>query len=485
MKLQTKNFIFTSTIIILVITLSFLMLYVVMPDYYKQKKTDELTALSDNLSRNLEGKSLNKIFEALNKETAKSGTLLQMHDKDNKTIFPNTIGGKQKLVVAENSGEVLVSPDGSVVEESPNKEAAPSTSSSSKEQPIFYSIDVNNFLEKKVVIKDDKGDSYSIQIGKSLQPINEAAEVLLDIYPWILLASFLIGGVGAFFYSYYSSKRIRNISSVTRKMIGMDPVAICEVSGGDEVSELAKDINYLYRFLFQTIAKLNEELEAKSDIERSKAEFLRVASHELKTPVTAMLGVIEGMQLNIGDFKDHDHYLAVCKEILESQTQLIKDILSVSKIDMLEISEGREHISVKELLEENILPLFEIMAKTKNIHLELMLEDVKVIAGREDLKQVLTNLFSNAVNYTEHGGRIRVELNKEHLIIENQCKPLTEEELGKVFTAFYRPDYARSRKDGGTGLGLFIVAQLLERNYLSYDFRATASNNGMLFEILW
>lgn len=484
MKVQMKNFMFTSIIIIIIVTLSFVLLYVVMPEYYEQKKRNELTELVDNIGANLNGKSLDEIFEFLNGEMFKSETFLELVDKDNQIIYPNMTN--YSVVTAKDSSNkgILVVPNESDGLLKSEKDAT----TSSKERVArsqTYSVGINSSLQERKIIKDDKGDSYSINGTKSLQPIDESAEVLLNIYPWILLTSFFVGGVGAFFYSCYSSKRIRNISNTTKKMIGMDPTAVCVTKGGDEVSELAKDINYLYKFLFQIIAKLNIELEAKSDIERSKAEFLRIASHELKTPVTAMMGIIEGMQYNVGDFKDHDHYLAVCKEMLESQSQLIKDILYVSKIDMLEISSGRETISIKELLKEEILPLFELMAKTKIVQIDYDLEDVMIIAVKEDLKRVLINLFSNAINYTKKNGKIQITLNSEYFSLSNQCQPLTEEELTKVFTAFYRPDYARSRKDGGTGLGLFIVAQLLERNYLSYDFKSTILNDGMIFKILW
>ncbi|MEX2785643.1 ATP-binding protein, partial [Streptococcus sp. H49] len=86
------------------------------------------------------------------------------------------------------------------------------------------------------------------------------------------------------------------------------------------------------------------------------------------------------------------------------------------------------------------------------------------------------NLLDNAFRYTKKGGSIRLTLDEKQFSIENQAEHLlTEEELGQIFQPFYRPDFSRSRKDGGTGIGLFLVQQILDKHGFAYTFERTAS----------
>ncbi|WP_336577003.1 HAMP domain-containing sensor histidine kinase [Candidatus Enterococcus mansonii] len=304
---------------------------------------------------------------------------------------------------------------------------------------------------------------------------------MIKIYPFILCISYLIGGVGAYVYSYWATRRIERISKRTKNMVILEEPTDYIVQGTDELSELENNIQFLYLSLLDNIHSLNKELEKTNAVEHSKSEFMRIASHELKTPITAMLGLIEGMILNVGRFKDRDYYLKVCKEILESQSQLVQDVLFISKLESIEKFEAtKEQFSLTELIKET-MTLFELMAVQKELNFEVDLEEVAVETNREDLKRVLMNLLSNALNYTKKQGTIKITLRAKRLIITNQCTPLEKEEIDKIFLPFYRPDYARARKDGGTGLGLYIVSKLLLKNNMVFTFEPMENESGMKF----
>lgn len=480
MRIRTKNFLFTSGIIIIVVTLAFGLLYWIMPGYYQQKKESELSKIMENVAKQIEGKTISEITEILDKTSLETGAVWTLINGEEQLIYPDS----QLLNVTQSTR---------TSESAEIRDINGSVFGSATAEPLITAVtiqtnDLGNWgdvIQKYKYFVDNESQVYKLNAIRTLQPIDEAKGVLLDIYPWILAVSFLIGGIGAFIYSYYSTKRIYQLSMITKQMTEMNETTRCPVVGKDEISTLATDINYLYGNLLTTIEQLNKEIELTAEIERSKAEFMRIASHELKTPITAMSGIVEGMLYNVGEFKNRDHYLAICKEILATQSKLVKDILYISRLEMIEGVSERELFSVSDLVEKEVLPVFELMAKTKNYQLETKIDSVQIEGVREDLKRVLMNLFSNALQYTSEKGRITVTLNEAGFALENECEPLTSDDLNKVFTAFYRPDYARARKDGGTGLGLYIVGQLLERDHLTYSFEPTKPKNGMIFKIKW
>ena len=102
---------------------------------------------------------------------------------------------------------------------------------------------------------------------------------------------------------------------------------------------------------------------------------------------------------------------------------------------------------------------------------------------KKHLNKILSNLLSNAVSYTKPGGRVSVVLDADRVLIENECAPIPKEVLSRLFEPFYRPDFARDRKDGGNGLGLYIVDTLSKAMGLSYVFEPMNSPQGMRFTL--
>ena len=110
-------------------------------------------------------------------------------------------------------------------------------------------------------------------------------------------------------------------------------------------------------------------------------------------------------------------------------------------------------------------------------------EDCPLCLPKNHLDKILSNLLSNAVSYTKPGGRVSVILDADRVLIENECAPIPKEALSRLFEPFYRPDFARDRKDGGNGLGLYIVDTLSKSMGLSYVFEPMNSPQGMRFTL--
>src|SRR5699024_8299735 len=113
------------------------------------------------------------------------------------------------------------------------------------------------------------------------------------------------------------------------------------------------------------------------------------------------------------------------------------------------------------------------------IHLE---ETTYLFLNKESLEKVLSNILSNAIHYTAPNKRIRIKISENEINIENECEPLSDDVLSQIFKAFYRPDFSRNKKDGGTGLGLYIVQDILTEASIPFTF--TQSELGMKFVIV-
>jgi signal transduction histidine kinase len=277
---------------------------------------------------------------------------------------------------------------------------------------------------------------------------------------------------------------IKRISSTTERMKHLeDKTVSCEVHSSDEIGVLADNINELYQDLLSTIANLQAEKKKVSESEKSKVDFLRAASHELKTPVTALNATLENMILGVGKYRDYDTYLPECKAITERLGTMIRDILDTSKAGMSVDNEVAVEFNMSDFLTSLCEP-YQLIAKANGINFNLDVSNgIDMSLQRHLFSKALSNVLSNAVSYTEKGGTISVYIDEHSIVVENECEPIAPQNLLHLFEPFYRPDYSRTRDEGGNGLGLYIVDTLLRAINISYSFCPMEKTKGMRFTI--
>ncbi|MEX5397535.1 ATP-binding protein [Streptococcus sp. ZJ93] len=439
MKIAQKHFLLVSGMVFIVVTTLLTTLYFVMPVYYQSVKTAEVTREFTHVSTSIQGKSQEEI-EAL----------LTYYDKKNLRMWYALSDATGRLYYPK----VEALDEGIAVQVSP-----------------FIASDSERAQLKETII-DSEGQSYTLEGEYSLQPVSDASQVLFELSPYLLLFSLCLGIGLSFIYSRISTKRLKQISATTRKMVGLSPDVLCQVNGNDEIADLAQDVNTLYESLLRNMEALRLENEKVAESERSKAEFLRMTSHELKTPIAGMLGIVDGMIYGIGDFKDRDKYLKKCREMLEEQSQLVQSILAISKLEMQDVEEQISIFSLSDVLDEQV-EFYQTLATVQGYRFITRISKVEIEGNQTYLLKAIKNIVDNAFHYTKAGGEILLSVDDHQLVIENEAeKILSEEQIKQIFQPFYRPDYSRSRKDGGTGLGLFIVQQILEQHQLTYRFEA-------------
>lgn len=325
--------------------------------------------------------------------------------------------------------------------------------------------------------------NVSLTIAGSYEPAGLMKSAMLRALPLSVICCVFLSVLCAYFFSKGTTSSIRQLSKAVKKMSELDKSAQCRISSQDELGELANDVNQLYHRLLCMIENLELEKEKTSENERAKIDFLRSASHELKTPVTALNAMLENMILGVGRYQDYDACLPECKAITERLSEMIHEILETSKLSVSTKNAALTEINVSELLASLCEP-YQLIAATHGVQFRLKIDDaVSVELPIHEFSKALSNILGNAVAYTPNGKCVSVYLRAHMIVVENECTPISKEELPHLFEPFYRPDFSRSRETGGNGLGLYIVATIFRALNVPYSFTPMEQPQGMRFTI--
>ena len=313
--------------------------------------------------------------------------------------------------------------------------------------------------EREVQTKD--GQTMTLQFLASMDLQKEAEDISLQFLPYTLLASFIISLLIAFIYARTIVAPILEIKRVTRRMMDLDAEVRLRVDSKDEIGDLKEQINSLYQHLLTVIADLHEKNEAILQLEKMKVEFLRGASHELKTPLASLKILIENMKENIGRYRDRDHYLGVALGIVDDLSHHVLQILSLSSVQ--ELRDDRETIDLLQMT-QSLVKDYALLAKERELQIDNSLIHQQAYINPSVMKLILSNLISNAIKHSTTGGLVRIGEREGELFIENSCSPEEQEQLAQSFSG------NASRKAKGSGMGLFVVKSLLEHEKLPYRF---------------
>jgi len=201
------------------------------------------------------------------------------------------------------------------------------------------------------------------------------------------------------------------------------------------------------------------------NIETLKRDFFINASHELKSPLTSIMGASE--LIASGMVKDTDTIQDLSNRILEESARmnhLVMDMLNLSKYENQTISSVEDLIELDEVVLEVKNMVFPSMEK-KNMSWKGSLSKIVMRATHEHMVQLIRNLVENSIQYGNEGGMVSVSLSKQdewiRLVVEDDGIGIPKSDQSRVFERFYRVDKARSKKTGGTGLGLSIVKHIV------------------------
>ena len=197
-----------------------------------------------------------------------------------------------------------------------------------------------------------------------------------------------------------------------------------------------------------------------------RSEFTANVSHELKTPLTSIKGFTDMLASGmVASPEDQKRFITMIGVEVDRLIDLINDILKLSELESVAIDQCEER-SDANAVAQSAVELLSPSAKQAEVRLTLTGEEAVVAVPEGRLKELLLNLISNGIKYTEPGGSVAVQVQvrdgKAVLTVADTGIGIPEESQGRVFERFYRVDRGRARKDGGTGLGLAIVKHITQ-----------------------
>lgn len=474
LKLFSKTYIFTMGIISLIILISNVLIYLALPKVYVNNKQKEADKIIEDLIEQVNKSDNKESFKIAKNFAEKYNIQVLLTIGDEKRVFQ----GLHKVDIYVNEEEIT---ENSLI--IPNLSGENIIESFDDENGEIFGqyININNLsIIKSRDFKKSNDVNGSAKIVMDLESFTETRDVILKILPYSIFISLLIALIASYIYARKITTPIKEICDVTKKMENLNKEAFCKVETEDEIGILAANVNSLYENLLNTIVSLEEEIKNVSESEKIKVDFLRSASHELKTPLMSMNIMIENMLYDIGKYKNHYIYLEKCKDIVSELSKMVQEILDTSKLNIIN-NKNESVLDLGSLVQKNIGP-YKLIAKSKKINIKMNLKESFNIKVDEKLfTKAISNIISNAVNYTDEGNEIRIYIKDKKLIIENDCKPISEEHLAHIFEAFYRVDFDRNKSSGGNGLGLYIVQQILKMYNLDYSFKSILT--GMSFEV--
>lgn len=233
-----------------------------------------------------------------------------------------------------------------------------------------------------------------------------------------------------------------------------------ELKGHDELAVLSKEINNMS-------LKLKNKIEEERAAERLKNELITNVSHDLRTPLTALIGYIQLAADDYMTFDGKDKYAKISLEKSKKLKMLIDDLFEYSKLESGGIKLEKVKVNIIEIIEQSIGEL-SIQAKEREIEFNKNYTSSKVelLVDPNQMARVFENIIENAVKYSVQGSNVNINLHEkdEDVIIsfENIVDGILEEDLDKVFDRFYRADESRNSEVSGSGLGLAIAKSVVE-----------------------
>ena len=333
--------------------------------------------------------------------------------------------------------------------------------------------------------------TFVMHYTMTLQPVDEVANMLFMFIPYIAVIILCFTFVSVTFYSKIITRPLLQINRVAKRMACLDFNETCYVTSDDEIGQLSQSLNQMSDNLEKTMLdfrnvneQLLDDIQHERELEKKRSEFIATISHELKTPITTVKGQIEAMIHNIGPYKNRDKYLARSYEVMSEMESLVREMLTISKLEHFEPK--LETVNLTEIVMECSEKL-DYFYKKKDIKLQITLDDISTSLDANLIKKAIGNVINNAVKYAPNEAKIKIDLNVQNqhpvLTVYNSGTSIDESELKHIFGAFYRLEKSRNRGTGGSGLGLYIVHQILDSLYVKYEIKNV--NEGVQFMMIF
>ncbi|MBU3190366.1 HAMP domain-containing histidine kinase [Clostridium bowmanii] len=462
----TKLFAITSIVFAIFITTNLVVQSAFFEQFYIRWKKDNL---QDNLVK------FKNQYVLLQKEEDKFG-LISSFEEDNtyKIIISDSLGALKYLTKTadeKKDSKTVIIIHQIMSDEIENNGGIDKFKKEGK--PMIFITKKNRDMTVSIAgILYDKNTDETVYAFSSLQPVNEAVQVIKEFYLYFYIGALFTILLLSFIYSNMIAKPLIKITKTASKMAKLDFTEKCIVKSEDEIGALATSLNLLSENLNESLTSLkdaNSQLE--KDIEKEKKltemrkDFVAAVSHELKTPITLIEGYTLALNDDVLEGEEKQYFIDVIMDESRKMNSLVSDMLDLSQLESGNFKLIKEDFLLHELV-KSVTKKFTSLLNEKHIKLELnFVCDIKVNADWNRIEQVITNYMTNAIRHTADAGTIIVTMiNREDSIcveVENSGNKIDISETNKIWDNFYKIDKSRTRKLGGTGLGLSIVKNIM------------------------
>ena len=400
LAINRKIFVITTSLSLGLVITMYLILYFLLPAFYTSHKIKSLEENLAYLSKRAERSDL-------------SGVINDLYDFSERT---NT-----GIILRDMSGKIKYT----------NKELSFLTYTTNKQNDLsnkYYGRreSIRNYKQSMILNLKNSETPYFLDVSMPLQPIDEAAKVILALMPITLSVAMILSIICAYVFS----------ERITKPLIDI--------------------------------------IESERMQEAKRKEFIATISHELKTPITIISGQLERMIYNIGKYKDRDTYLKKSYESTQELKTLVEEMIQVSKYEILERPSQTKEIDLLELINRLLKRqtyLIEEKEITVNVYGE---ENFTIEVDEERITKAISNIINNGIKYSPNNSELNIRLlnkDKKILEIQNTGTTIDEKLKDKIFKPFFRVEKSRNRKTGGSGLGLYIVSQVLKEYNFKYNIK--------------
>ncbi|MGL5916697.1 MAG: sensor histidine kinase, partial [Culicoidibacterales bacterium] len=430
-RLAIRIFLIT-TLLITLTTLTIHSLFnMFLPGFYYQYKEKQVTTQIAVILERVEGRSLEQAVNLIDAFAIETGIQMIVTDQSDKVVFvPNMLS--QYQVGNEGLPQLYVTPK---------------ILTSTKD----YLVAKNEFQPVNIT------ESLNLIVRIPLQPIDEATQAINNFLPYLLLIIIFVALIAAFIFTRMIAKPLLRLNMAADKMAKLDFTADLPIEANDEIGEIARSLAELAHNLDQTMTELQmansqllDDIEKERVIEKQRREFITTVSHELKTPLTAILGRLEGMIYHIGAFSDRDKYLQQTYDVAKQMEQLVYEIVAVSKLESEEFKPKHETLSLAKVT-QSCISENRYLAQEKEQNLTVLIEtEVETDSDIQLLRKAIINLIRNAIYYSPSGAEIVVNVKQEAeqlvLSIRNTGVSMTADQIQYVLQPFNRLEQSRNRQ---------------------------------------
>lgn len=331
-----------------------------------------------------------------------------------------------------------------------------------------------NFIVMDNSIKDNKiiystyiglgkenGDVYISFAPQHVSRLTDITSVVLQSLPMVIAFLFVLAFLSSMFFTKKIVDPIKKVASHTdnlRKSRITENTRL-KINTKDEVSDLAKEIDDMYAELVENIKKVENENEKKE-------LFIKASSHQLKTPISASLLLIDGMIDNIGKFKERDKYLVEVKKQIRNMQKIVEDLLLINKpID----KNNNQDIEVSSLL-QSVVNEYKLSLIQKDIVIKWNIKEVVINTDILSFKKILENLLSNAIEHTRNNKEILINLDEDKLIFSNEGMIPKE-----IENNIFEPFISSKENKKSSGLGLYVASKFAKA--LNLDLKVENSKD--------